>query len=408
MLKDISRQLLGCLGDGDPMIQACAPSLLSRLVFILLDCIRDLHEAPDPPGTKLDIDRVFCLIPKWVESVQNWTSLIAPLIEKMFAEPSNGIIVRFLSHISENLAEARDVVLQRVLVNMQMHDLMDVKCLANCLDEASTTVDSTKLKGSLFDRLCPLLILRLLPLGVFSELNSSLILAYFLFAPHLWFGVKIASHPAMARIKQVLEKVLLWPSVDSNEGFALSYFSLLPFTPYLCKFGSYHDLHLYYAPSKAQHGCIDYFALMICTGLQISLPSTGSTHISDAVGKHSVLCYVIQRLPHNQSGSGTHGSGKNTVHMDSRPTIGAPDTTEGLAGKVVPIPFRLCMANVLISVCQKISSSSKNSFARAALPVLIPSIKMIAESEVRAACLQVLFSAVYHLMSAVRSCSNFL
>ncbi|KAG9449445.1 hypothetical protein H6P81_009410 [Aristolochia fimbriata] len=507
MLKDISRQLLGCLGDGDPMIQARVPSLLSRLdpsfvlpslvhrsscpderanlsasdailevlkyhnknvdvVFILLDCIRDLHEAPDPPGTslentpsnplslqagtKLDIDRVFCLIPKWAESVQNWTSLIAPLIEKMFAEPSNAIIVRFLSHISENLAEARDVVFQRVLVNLQMHDLMDVKCLANCIDEASTTVDSTKLKGSLFDRLCPLLILRLLPLGVFNELNSSLMygqlqnqsilcgesgsglcinncIAAFLLkrascslefeevrklaaelcgrlqpqvllpiiisqmdiAAHVRDIMKLksclftvctslvvrgkdsASHPAMVRIKQVLEKVLLWPSVDSNE------------------------------VSKAQHGCIDCFALMICTELQISLPSTGSTHISDALGKHLVLCYVIQRLTLNQSGSGTHGSGKNMVHMDSRPTIRAPDTTEGLAEKVVPIPFRLCMANVLISVCQKISSSSKNSFARAALPVLIPSIKMMAESEVRAACLQVLFSAVYHLKSAV-------
>ncbi|XP_068643692.1 uncharacterized protein [Aristolochia californica] len=500
MQKDIARQLLGCLGD-DPMIQSYVPSLFAQLdpsvvlpalvhqlccldektkssasdaivevlkyhsqnvdvIVMLLDCIRDLTKIPEPPsisseiipsnslslqsvsdttGTKLDTDRVLSVVPKWAESVQDWSSLVGPLIDKMFSEPSNAIIVRFFSHIIEILAEARDVVLQRVLLNMQMHDEMDDKWLANDIYGASTSDDSTKLKGSLFDRLCPLLILRLLPLGVFSDLNSSLMYgqlqsqnilcgeigsrisnhdcvaacllkraSYSLefeevrklaaelcgrLHPQVLLplissqmdnaaqcrdilklksclftvctslvvrGKDSASHPAAVRIKRILERVLLWSSVDCNE------------------------------VSKAQHGCIDCFALMICAELQTSLPSKDSAQRSDAEGDHSVFCYVIQWLTCKQGGSGT-----------SKPGIGAPDATEGLAGKVVPISFRLCMANVLISVCQKISNSCKKSFAQGTLPVLIPSIKMIAESEVRAACLQVLFSAVFHLKSAV-------
>lgn len=37
----------------------------------------------------------------------------------MFSEPSNAIIVRFLSYISEHLAEAPDVVLSHVLLYVQ-------------------------------------------------------------------------------------------------------------------------------------------------------------------------------------------------------------------------------------------------------------------------------------------------
>ena len=37
----------------------------------------------------------------------------------MFAEPSNATIVRFLSHINEQLAEAADVVFSRVVLQMK-------------------------------------------------------------------------------------------------------------------------------------------------------------------------------------------------------------------------------------------------------------------------------------------------
>ena len=57
-----------------------------------------------------------------VSQVQDWNCLIGPLIDKMFAEPSNAIIVRFLSYISEHLGEAGDVVIYHVLLHIKGQD----------------------------------------------------------------------------------------------------------------------------------------------------------------------------------------------------------------------------------------------------------------------------------------------
>nr|XP_033517634.1 uncharacterized protein LOC104117975 isoform X5 [Nicotiana tomentosiformis] len=65
------------------------------------------------------------------------------------------------------------------------------------------------------------------------------------------------------------------------------------------------------------------------------------------------------------------------------------------------ISFRLCMANVLISACQKVPRASKKPFVSKILPRILHSIKEIADSEVRSACIQVFFSMVYHLKSLV-------
>lgn len=45
--------------------------------------------------------------------------MAGPLIDKMLAEPSNAVIVRFLSHISEYLAEAVDLVFNRLIEYMR-------------------------------------------------------------------------------------------------------------------------------------------------------------------------------------------------------------------------------------------------------------------------------------------------
>ncbi|KAF6168194.1 hypothetical protein GIB67_011579 [Kingdonia uniflora] len=50
---------------------------------------------------------------------------------------------------------------------------------------------------------------------------------------------------------------------------------------------------------------------------------------------------------------------------------------------------------------KKIASSGKNSLAERTVPVLTRSIQVITDSIIRAACIQVLFSAVYHLKSAI-------
>ncbi|KAI8563389.1 hypothetical protein RHMOL_Rhmol03G0108100 [Rhododendron molle] len=65
------------------------------------------------------------------------------------------------------------------------------------------------------------------------------------------------------------------------------------------------------------------------------------------------------------------------------------------------LSFPMCMANVLISACQKMPNSGKKPFAPKVLPRLIQSVEMILKSEIRAAFVQLFFSAVYHLKSAV-------
>lgn len=45
--------------------------------------------------------------------------MIGPLVEKMFSEPSNPIIVKFLSYISDHLGGAADIVFQQILLHTE-------------------------------------------------------------------------------------------------------------------------------------------------------------------------------------------------------------------------------------------------------------------------------------------------
>lgn len=65
------------------------------------------------------------------------------------------------------------------------------------------------------------------------------------------------------------------------------------------------------------------------------------------------------------------------------------------------LSFRLCMANVLISACQKVPRASKKPFVSKILPRVLHSTEEIANSEVRSACIRVFSSMVYHLKSLV-------
>lgn len=50
-----------------------------------------------------------------ISQVQDWKFLIGPLIDKLFEEPSNAVLVRFLSIINDHFVKAIDVVLKRIL-----------------------------------------------------------------------------------------------------------------------------------------------------------------------------------------------------------------------------------------------------------------------------------------------------
>ncbi|XP_074378983.1 uncharacterized protein LOC141720455 isoform X2 [Apium graveolens] len=415
----------------------------------LLDCLSNSSEGLDhsdtrsvikQDGSKLDTDRVLKLIPEWSKSVKDWNLLVGPLIDKMVKDPSNVTIVRFLSCISENLADAADIVFQRLLSHAR---IVRGGILAK--------EDGERVQNSLFDHLSPLLIIRLLPLRVFDDLETSSVYGELLerirmqdyryfnssdtecvaslllsraFDRHEYEDVrKLAaelcgrihhhvlypilsnqledaatsndvltikaclfaictslvargrfsiSHPAMLRIREVIETILLWPSADGDE------------------------------VSKAQHGCIDCLALMVCTELQ----NPKSSRISSVSG-----------IKITENGiSSEKGDSRIAVHTYVIRQLTC-DTNDCISSAKVIVKsrileatlsrsFRLCMANVLISACQKISDSGRKPYAKRILPPIIKSTEATSNSEIRAACVQILFSAVYHLKSAIVPYSN--
>ncbi|WCJ33914.1 ARM repeat superfamily protein [Euphorbia peplus] len=401
-----------------------------EVICMVLDCLSNLSPSLDhlcnteSKGSKGAIERVFKLIPEWSKSVQNWNSLVGPLIDKMFAEPENATIIRFLSCISDHLEGAADTLLSHVLLHMKTQKRISKDLISGWESRSITSEDSVKMKQLLFERLSPLLIVRLLPLKVFSDPNLHIMygepttdnitqvseygeieivdecVASFLLQralskhefedvrklaaelcgrvhPKILFPIvssvlecaieshqilqikaclfsictslvvrcgDSAFHPVTHQIRKTIQEILLWPSLDGDE------------------------------VSKAQHGCIDCLALMICAEQQALQSSQDST-----------LGYVVHQLTNDNKESPVSISSNGNCELETP----------------FPLSFRLCMANSLISACQKISDSAKKPFAETTIPKLISSAEMITDPEIRAACVQVLFSAVYHLKCAV-------
>ncbi|KAI3472180.1 hypothetical protein Pfo_029668 [Paulownia fortunei] len=480
--QDVANHLLECLGDEDQIIQNQAansipmidptlvlPTLVDlsystcesvqisasnaliallvnhkqkpEILCMLLDSLSKLSQNPDsgaPTGRKqgstLDADRLLKLLSEWAKHVEDWHVMVGPLIDKMLAEPSNAVIVRFLSHISEYLAEAVDLVFNRLIVNMREQKEID-ECFSKWKGRKDSNSEDMKHEHCLFSRLCPLLVIRLLPLRVFDDLNSPLVygefpriqicmvyghfsiegteciaalminralsksefedvrklaaelcgrihpkvatsshsilssqlesaanakdllkikVCLFSFCTSLMVrGNNAYRHPDLSRIRKTIQKVLSWTSVDRDE------------------------------ISKAQLGCMDCLALMLCTELQA--PESAKDM---AISSGSVLAYVINQLTGDEEDIFLEFDGG------------------GMAEATVRLSFRLCMANVLISACQKISDTGKKSFVRKILPCVIRSVGGLVEPEIRAACIQVLFTVAYHLKSSIFPYSN--
>ncbi|KAB2046310.1 hypothetical protein ES319_D01G224400v1 [Gossypium barbadense] len=421
-----------------------------EVICMMLDSLRNLSQdqadaeagACIGKGSNFDCNRVLRLIPEWSKTVQDWNALIGPLIDKMFAEPSNATIVRFLSCINEQLAEAADVVLPRVVFQMKGQKGIDEDFFSRWETKTCPSDDSMRMQQSLFERLCPLLIVRLLPLRVFNDLNSSVVYGQLRNAPfmHEYGDVSVTGddsvvaflvnrafsrfefedvrklaaelcgrihpqvllplvcsqlehatesrdilkiiaclfsvctslvvrgkeslvHPFILQIWRTIKVILLWPSSDGDQ------------------------------VSKAQHGCIDCLALMICAESQAPESFENCTswrrniagkkgNRGNAITEFCALRNVISQLINDESDI----SGSKLPYENCEP---------------VPVPFRLCMANVLISACQKISNYGKEPLAKTILPCLIDSVEVETQPEIRAAFIQVMFSAVYHLKLAV-------
>lgn len=488
--QDIANQLLECLGDEDHTICTQANSLLPlidpslvlptlaryicltddpmktfasnafaavlrsnsqsfEVIRVLLDTLSNLCETSVHPqgsegvkrdGSKFDLGEVFRIIPEWSKTVQDWTLLVEPLIDKMFSEPSNATIVRFLSCINEHLADTADIVLGRLLLRTREQEEIAGR------ESWALKNENPDCPGNMvFVRLCPLLIIKILPLRVFNDLHCATMygqtlreciahgadnfdisnyecVATLLFNrafcrfeyedvrklaaelcgrihPEVLFpavlsqlqpaaelkdvlnikaclfamctslairGWESVSHPYVIRVIGILQAILLWPSSDGDE------------------------------VSKAHHGCIDCLALMICTELQApkqlrdSVSDKSSINVQNAALRQSfqasalgssVLTFVIANLANDK--------------FEADFSLGPVEDSELKIS--IPVSVRLCMANVLISTCQKISEAGKKTFAKRTLPQIIHLTEVIGNAAVRAACVQVLFSAVYHL-----------
>ncbi|KAL1312396.1 hypothetical protein HN51_039011 [Arachis hypogaea] len=414
-----------------------------EMIFLLLDHLSKVNQTPDhqeytgDKGSKLDTDRVLKLVPEWSKSVQDWSFLIGPLVGKMFENPSNATIVKLLSYISEDLANVADLVLHHVMLHVRKQKEIDESFLSRWECRTYSNEEFEEMQRSLFEHLCPLLIIKMLPIKTFNDLNSSIMYGQldhnikqdsgcmaaeagydcvaalllnrafgdFEFEdvrklsaelsgrihPQVLYpvlcskledavenknvtkikaclfsictslvvrGLESLSHPSIVAIRRMVEKVLLWPCLNTD------------------------------SVSKAQHGCIDCLALMICAEVQAKRSTRDSMPNRIRVGKKgsSVITYVMnQFLDENMEAAST-------------PELGC-----GNPGFIAPVPlsFRLCMGNVLISACQKISEHCKEYFAAQVLPSVLHSLEFETKSEIRAACIQVLFSSVYHLRSAV-------
>lgn len=83
--------------------------------------------------------------------------------------------------------------------------------------------------------------------------------------------------------------------------------------------------------------------------------------VESAAAGDSIVTYVMNQFFHDRK------------EQTSNPEFGE-ENCESVAA--VPLSFRLCMGNVLISTCQKISESCKKHFAAQVLPFLFDSLKV--------------------------------
>ncbi|KAL7225066.1 hypothetical protein ACSBR1_020380 [Camellia fascicularis] len=355
-----------------------------EVLCMLLDCLSNICQNPDLPqalgdrgkeGSKLDADRVLKLIPQWSESVEDWNLLIEPLIDKMFAEPSNAIIVRFLSYISEHLADAVDVVFHRLLLHTRQQ---------NRWENRNYEVDNPlKLEHSLFDRLCPLLIIRLLPLRVFNDLNSSLIYGELCKQDTGYFDINDAESVAGIFLNRAFNK--------------FEFEDVRKLSAELC--GRIHPQVLFpLIASQLEHAVdardvlkIKACLFSICTSLV-------------ARGRDSLLHPIVLKIRNTMETVLLWPSSDGDEALMICTELQALESFRDLTSKNTSlVRMDSCSRQYLIFsfACQKIPDSCKRPFAREILPRLIQSVEVMMESEYRAACLQVFFSAVYHLKSTI-------
>lgn len=145
---------------------------------VLLDCARNISQKvqlPMHPGhiglsskesSLPDVDRIMRLIPSWACEVQGWEDIINVVLSKMFSEPSNPVIPRFLSQISSQLLENIGLVFKRIFAFMAEQTTLSEGHI-QMLSKGDIQLQE-RLNSLIFERLSPLLVLKVLPLAAFD------------------------------------------------------------------------------------------------------------------------------------------------------------------------------------------------------------------------------------------------
>lgn len=461
-------------GHSDPCAVLC----------VLLDCTSNIIQKAMPPmhpghigmsineGSLPDVDRIMRLIPPWACEVQGWERLIELILKKMFSEPSNPVMPRFLSQISTHLFDNIGVVFKHVFALMAAQSKVSEDLIQN-LNGGDTNQPQARLDNLIFEQLSPLLVLKVLPLAAFDDAtckelygiksgsgekhfcedmcitqflidrSSGKYEAYevrklsaellgrcipniilpllmkrlesavqkqdtleaksFLFSlcnVVLLRGKTALDDPCMPHIQGLLSQILLWPCSATDED-----------------------------TFKAQHGCIDCFALMIIAELAPSTTDNGlveevpTSMQKDSTSKH------IEEIEEDRSQNGYSGAqpklqqsvlssvvssilGQHEAvpflpnHSWEAAEVSTSVTSAPriiLEDPMTRIAFRVCMANVLIRATQKLALKERHFFVSHVLPPIMDFVQVGKDSRVKSACLQILFTIVHNIKEGIIS-----
>ncbi|KAL0453083.1 UNVERIFIED_CONTAM: hypothetical protein Slati_1286400 [Sesamum latifolium] len=271
------------------------PRQMDALLATLLDLL-DERDAAAKAIVKLVAE--YCSI-KLSQNPDSGAAAAGKEADGHFSIDGTGCIAALMINRALSKSEFEDVRKLASELCGRIHPKVLVPILSSQLESAANAKDTLKIRVCLFS-LCTSLTIR---------------------------GNNAYRHPDLFRIRKTIQKVLSWTSSDKNE------------------------------ISKAQHGCIDCLALMLCTELQAPESLKGG-----AISEDSVLAHVINQLTDDEK----------DVSVES----------------------------------DKIPDTGKKSFVRKILPRVISSVGATVYPEIRAACIQVLFAVAYHLKSSIFPYSN--
>jgi hypothetical protein len=113
-----------------------------------------------------DLERIYRLIPKLGETLPEyvWPQIIKSVIEKLWSYPRDSIIIQFLSKLSLQLSNCSVFVISVVISKL--------KDQTNLSSQFFSQPNSFLMENMIFERLAPLLVLKMLTINSFKFQNK--------------------------------------------------------------------------------------------------------------------------------------------------------------------------------------------------------------------------------------------